>query len=123
MQLNCAQPEVRMTENLASVCSLPSDGIASQKYGWSQTLQDITVCMSLPVGVSSKMLDVVFQRQSIKVAMKGGSTIFSGTLSAAVQPDECFWTLEKGSVEITLHKVVCLVAEVFLRWPSNFFRR
>jgi hypothetical protein len=74
-------------------------------YSWSQTLADVSICVPLPANISAKMLDIVFQRQSIKVAIKGGRTILTGTLSATVYPDDCFWTLDKGCVEITLSKV------------------
>jgi hypothetical protein len=96
-----------MTDTAAQVALAAATpaGRAGQKYSWSQTLQDVSVCVSLPAGTTSKMLDVVIQRQSIKVGIKGGHTFFCGPLSATVQPDECFWTLEKGSVEITLNKV------------------
>lgn len=83
---------------LAEGCFLPT-------YSWSQTLSDVSICVPLPANISAKMLDIVFQRQSIKVAIKGGQTILIGTLSATVYPDDCFWTLDKGCVEITLSKV------------------
>ena len=80
-------------------------GAAGRQYSWSQTLQDVSVCVPLPAGTTSKMLDISIQRQSIKVGIKGGKTLFSGPLSATVHPDECFWTFEKSYVEITLNKV------------------
>ena len=83
---------------LAEGCFLPT-------YSWSQTLSDVSICVPLPANTSAKMLDIVFQRQSIKVAIKGGQTFLIGTLSATVYPDDCFWTLDKGCVEITLSKV------------------
>jgi hypothetical protein len=84
-----------------------SDNIYLQKYSWSQTLSDVSIFVPLPANTSAKMLDIVIQRQGIRVSIKGGETILSGVLSATVYPDECFWTLEKGSVEITLNKVAC----------------
>jgi hypothetical protein len=83
-------------------------GATGPKYAWSQTLGEVSIFIPLPAGATSKMLDIVVLRQSIKVAIKGGQTIFSGPLVSTVHPDECFWTFEKGQVEVTLSKVAIL---------------
>jgi hypothetical protein len=92
-------------EKKATVEASPDGGSQEGKYSWSQTLNEVAIVIPLPASTTSKMLDISIQRQSINVGIKGGKSIFSGPLVAPVQPDECFWTFEKGQVEITLNKV------------------
>jgi hypothetical protein len=97
---------------------LPGNGGRTERYAWTQTLQEVSVSIPVPAGVTSKMLSVKIQSKSIEVGVKGGSTIINGALHAAVQLDECLWLLDKNCVEVTLSKVclsVCLfvVVDVF----------
>jgi hypothetical protein len=96
-------------EKKAAAEASPDGGSQEGKYSWSQTLQEVAVLIPLPATTTSKMLDISIQRQNINVAIKGGKTVFSGPLVAPVHPDECFWTFEKGQVEITLNKVAFLI--------------
>jgi hypothetical protein len=90
---------------------LPGNGGRTEKYAWTQTLQEVSVSIPVPAGVTSKMLSVKIQSKSIEVGIKGGATIVSGALHAAVQLDECLWLLDKNCVELTLSKV-CLCVRV-----------
>jgi hypothetical protein len=84
---------------------LPGNGGRTEKYAWTQTLQEVSVSVPVPAGITSKMLVVKIQSKSVEVGIKGGETIVSGPLHAAVQLDECLWLLDKNCVELTLSKV------------------
>ena len=87
---------------------LPGNGGRTEKYSWTQTLQEVSVSVPVPAGISSKMLNVKIQSKNIEVGIKGGETIVSGPLHATVQLDECLWLLDKNCVEVTLSKVCFL---------------
>jgi len=38
------------------------------------------------------------------VGLKGQPPVLEGKLSKAVQPDECLWSLDNSSIEMTLQK-------------------
>ena len=85
---------------------LPGNGGRTEKYSWTQTLQEVSVSVPVPAGISSKMLNVKIQSKNIEVGIKGGAVVVSGALHAAVQLDECLWLLDKNCVELTLSKVL-----------------
>jgi hypothetical protein len=85
---------------------LPGNGGRTEKYSWTQTLQEVSVSVPVPAGISSKMLNVKIQSKHIEVSIKGGAVVVSGALHAAVQLDECLWLLDKNCVELTLSKVL-----------------
>jgi len=97
----------------------PQLGGKTDKYSWTQTLQDVSVCIPVPPGTTSKMLAIKIQTKSIEVGIKGGKTLVGGALHSTVLPDECFWTLDKGCVEITLNKVAlqCVCFRIFALTP------
>ncbi len=92
---------------------LPGNGGRTEKYSWTQTLQEVSVSIPVPAGVTSKMLSVKIQSKNIEVAIKGGDTIVSGALHASVQLDECLWLLDKNCVDVTLSKV-CFLLVAFI---------
>ncbi len=89
---------------------LPGNGGRTEKYTWTQTLQEVSVSIPVPAGITSKMLNIKIQSKNIEVGIKGGETIVSGPLHASVQLDECLWLLDKNCVELTLSKVHFLFA-------------
>lgn len=91
---------------------LPGNGGRTEKYTWTQTLQEVSVSIPVPAGVTSKMLNVKIASKSIEVGVKGGATIVAGPLHASVQLDECLWLLDKNCVDVTLSKVRALFARV-----------
>ncbi len=84
---------------------LPGNGGRTEKYTWTQTLQEVSVSIPVPAGVTSKMLNVKITSKNIEVGVKGGETIVAGPLHASVQLDECLWLLDKNCVDVTLSKV------------------
>jgi hypothetical protein len=48
---------------------------------------------------------VVIAPKTLRVAIKGGSTILEGELEDGVLPAECYWTVEDGALVLTLAKV------------------
>jgi len=74
-------------------------------FTWSQTKADVEVCVTLPTGTKAKQLAVDIKRNSLKVALVEGGVLFEAPqLNAAVNADESTWTIEDGSLMLTLEK-------------------
>ncbi|KAM3327180.1 protein BOBBER 1-like [Capsicum chacoense] len=70
------------------------NGLDMENYTWGQTLQDVTINVSVPLGTKSTFLAVDINNNSIKVGLKNQPPIVEGELLEPVKADECFWSLE-----------------------------
>ena len=82
----------------------PGNGGSTDKYVWTQSLQEVVINIPLPAGTKSKMLKVDIQNTKLKVSIKGGDTLVDGTFHKRVILDDSIWTLEDGDLVITLSK-------------------
>ena len=98
-------PPQQQTLNLRLAEKVLESGGRTDRYTWSQTAHDVSVCIPVPAGTTAKMLNVKIQTSNIEVHIKGGKTLVSGALHSTVHPDECFWTLDKDCLDVTLNKV------------------
>ncbi|CAN4090873.1 unnamed protein product [Withania somnifera] len=81
------------------------NGLNMENYTWGQTLQDVTINVSVPLGTKSTSLAVDIKNNSIKAGLKNQPPIVEGELLEAVKADECFWSLEdKKQVAILMTK-------------------
>ena len=80
------------------------NGGKTDKYVWTQSLQEVVINIPLPPNTKSKMLSVDIQNTKFKVAIKGGDTLVEGTFHKRVILDDSIWTLEDGDLVITLSK-------------------
>lgn len=80
------------------------NGGTTDKYVWTQTLSEVTVNVPLPAGTKAKMLNVDIQNKKLKVAIKGGETMVDGEFHKRVITDDSIWTIEDGTLVITLTK-------------------
>lgn len=80
------------------------NGGTTDKYVWTQTLSEVTVNVPLPAGTKAKMLNVDIQNKKLKVSIKGGETIVDGDFHKRVIIDDSIWTIEDGTLVITLTK-------------------
>ncbi|KAH0637471.1 hypothetical protein KY289_037386 [Solanum tuberosum] len=70
------------------------NGLDMENYTWGQTLQDVTINVTVPLGTKSRFLAVDIKNNSIKVGLKNQPPIVEGELLEPVKGDECFWSLE-----------------------------
>ena len=74
---------------------IPGNGGVTEKYWWTQTLDELTVHVKLPPGTTAKMLDVRITSTRMKVGLKGGAEpIIDGELHKKILADETLWTVE-----------------------------
>jgi hypothetical protein len=70
------------------------NGGTTDKYSWTQTLKDVSVSFTVPVGIRGKHLDVQITKSKLRVGLKGKPTIVNGDLHKRVKLDGCTWTIE-----------------------------
>jgi len=69
-------------------------GGVTDKYYWTQTIDEVTVYVDLPPGTKSKDLDVQIKRSSLRVKMKSEQApMLEGEFPHTASGD-CIWTLE-----------------------------
>lgn len=73
-------------------------------YSWTQTLMEVEIRAptGMPIPIRSKDIIVDFQKQHIKVGVKGEPPIIDGELYNKIKVEECFWTLDDRKL-IILH--------------------
>ena len=77
----------------------------TDQYHWRQESDEVEITFKKDGLQKSdaKQVNVVFQRQKLKVVVKG-ETLLDAALFAATQADECTWTLSDGVLQVTLTK-------------------
>jgi CS domain len=72
------------------------NGAKTERYNWSQTVQEVMVQLPLPEGTVSKQMDIKMQSKAISVALKGSKDgpLLKGDLSEKIKVDDSFWTIE-----------------------------
>jgi hypothetical protein len=69
------------------------NGAATDKYNWSQSIQNVEVQIELPKGTSARQLVVEIKQKNLKVLVKG-ETFISGELCEKVKVEDCLWSVE-----------------------------
>lgn len=80
------------------------NGGSTDKYTWTQTLQECVVTIDLPDGTKGKMLNVDIKKKGLKVQIKGQDPIIDGELCKNVKMDDSMWTIEEGNLCLYLQK-------------------
>ncbi|KAG3106120.1 hypothetical protein PI124_g13203 [Phytophthora idaei] len=76
---------------------LVGNGGQTNKYVWTQTLQEAQVNFAVPEGTKSRQVDVEIRAGKLRVGLRGGETFVDGPLYNKVKVDDSFWTLEDGN--------------------------
>lgn len=102
-----AMEKIRLSDNGKQIPV--GNGGATDKYRWTQTIEETTVVMAVPDGTRGKDLDVKIKSSSVSVKHKKVSpdkqNMLEGNLFAKIQPDESTWSLEGGALLLVLQKV------------------
>ncbi|OQR87688.1 nuclear migration protein nudC-like protein [Achlya hypogyna] len=70
------------------------NGGQTDKYSWTQSLQDLTVSLPVPKGTKSRDLSVKMAQTSLRVAINGQEPLVDGALAGKIKTEESFWSLE-----------------------------
>jgi len=75
------------------------NGGSTDKYIWTQTLEELIVNIPVPAGTRGKHLNVELDVEAIKVELKGKKVIIDGKWVEKIDVDESTWTLEEAHGE------------------------
>eukprot|EP01114_Cavostelium_apophysatum_P014639 TRINITY_DN3845_c0_g1_i1.p1 TRINITY_DN3845_c0_g1~~TRINITY_DN3845_c0_g1_i1.p1 ORF type:complete len:321 (+),score=106.38 TRINITY_DN3845_c0_g1_i1:122-1084(+) len=82
------------------------NGSTTDKYSWTQTLQDLEVRIPVPEGTRSRDVACDLSKTRLKVGLKGKPPIVSDELCKPIKVDDSTWILEDNKVlVIQLSKV------------------
>ncbi|XAR65934.1 hypothetical protein NMG60_11011951 [Bertholletia excelsa] len=73
-------------------------------FEWDQTLQEVNICITLPLNVPKRLFHCKIQSKHVEVGIKGNPPYMNHDLSCTVKTDSSFWTLEDDIMHITLQK-------------------
>ncbi|CAB1112749.1 unnamed protein product [Ectocarpus sp. CCAP 1310/34] len=81
------------------------NGGSTDKYDWTQTLQELSVVVPVPEGSKSRDVVCDITKSRLRVGLKGQPLLVDGEMYNKVKVDDSFWTLEDGKeVSIALQK-------------------
>ncbi|KAL9187608.1 hypothetical protein ACHAXT_005986 [Thalassiosira profunda] len=81
-------------------------GTVDGKYVWTQTLQELTVTVTLPDNTRGRDLTVTMNKTHLKIGLKGKPLLVDDDLTHAIIVDDSFWTVEDGNrLVLTLQKL------------------
>lgn len=87
------------------------NGGSTDRYKWTQTLEECTVLMGIPEGIGGKDLTVSLLPSSILIRSKAPigegterHTFLEGELAEKIVPSESTWSLEGGVLQAILYK-------------------
>ncbi|XP_058194424.1 protein BOBBER 1-like [Rhododendron vialii] len=81
------------------------NGLDMDTYSWGQSLQEVTINVTVPAGTKSRFVVYELKKNHLKVGLKGQSPIIDGELFQSVKVEDCFWSLEdQKSISILLTK-------------------
>jgi HSP20 family molecular chaperone IbpA len=101
---------IRLTEEGLQVPV--GNGGTTNRYTWTQTIDETSVLAAVPEGTKGKDLAVSLKTSSIAIAMKKAlegedepRTLLEGDLVEKIRTDESTWSLESGVLVLTLDKL------------------
>ncbi|XP_077222507.1 HSP20-like chaperones superfamily protein isoform X2 [Tasmannia lanceolata] len=73
-------------------------------FDWDQTLEEVNMYIPLPTNAPPKIFYCKIQSKHVEVGIKGNPPYLNHDLACPVKTDSSFWTLEDGTMHITLQK-------------------
>ena len=72
------------------------NGGKTDRYVWTQTLQDVTVTFPVRAGLKSKHLSVAMKADRLKLEIKGEDMLCDGELCQRIKTADSTWTIENS---------------------------
>lgn len=74
------------------------NGGKTEKYEWTQTLQETHVVVEVPQGTKARDVKVDLQKKTLKIGLKSESDLrVDGEMFNKIKVDDSFWTIEDGN--------------------------
>jgi len=74
-------------------------------YEWDQTLEEVNIYIIPPEGVRAKHIECIITSSKLTVGLKGNPPFLNQEFERPVKVKDSFWTLEDGTLHITLQKM------------------
>mmetsp|Transcript_54091 Transcript_54091/g.89782 ORF Transcript_54091/g.89782 Transcript_54091/m.89782 type:complete len:157 (-) Transcript_54091:409-879(-) len=84
-------------------------------YEWEQSLEDVTVFITPPPGVTAKMLDCKIEARRLTLGLKGNPPFIDELFEETVNSSDSCWFFENGELTIQLTK-----GSKGKTWPAVF---
>jgi DNA mismatch repair ATPase MutL len=92
----------------------PGNGGKTDKYVWTQTLEELHMYITVPKEIRAKDMKVLIETTKCFVAVKGQTPIIEGEFPERIKADDSIWTIEDGEEG---GKVLHLAIQ---KWPSQW---
>jgi len=74
----------------------PGNGGKTDKYVWTQTLEELHIYIPVPKAARAKDMKVTIDTTKCYVGLKGQAAIIDGEFTEKIKADESLWTVEDG---------------------------
>lgn len=76
---------------------LPGNGGTTDKYTWTQTLEEAHIYIPVAKEIKAKELNIKYDAFKVYVGLKGQTPIIDGEWPERIKSDESLWTLEEAT--------------------------
>lgn len=73
---------------------LPGNGGKTDKYTWTQTLEELHLFIPVPANIKAKDMAIKLETSKVVVGLKGQAPIVDGEFPEKIKSDESIWTIE-----------------------------
>jgi len=91
---------------------LPGNGGSTDKYVWTQTLEEVHVYIPVNPNTKTKDLDIKIETSKCFVSIKGQTPILNADWPEKIKADDSIWTLEDGKDGKVIHLAIT-------KWTNN----
>ncbi|VAH69648.1 unnamed protein product [Triticum turgidum subsp. durum] len=74
------------------------NGLDLDNYSWAQQLPEVNLTVPVPEGTKGRSVVCEIKKDHLKVGLKGQPPIIDGELHKPVKVEDCFWSIEDGSL-------------------------
>ena len=73
-------------------------------YEWDQSFKEVNIYITVPPGIPSRDLSCTITSRHVQLGIKGNPPYMDDDLGGLVKASESFWTLEDGTLHVSLEK-------------------
>jgi len=92
---------------------LPGNGGSTDKYVWTQTLEELHIYIPVNPSTKGKDLSITLGTTKCLVGLKGETPIIDGEWPEKIKADDSMWTLEESKGEKLVHLAIS-------KWTNNW---
>jgi len=86
--------------------TLPGNGGTTDKYTWTQTLEESHIYIPVPQNIKGKDLVIKLTNSKVLVQIKGATPIIDGQFPEKIHEDDSMWTLEDSKNGKVVHLAI-----------------